>query len=125
MILPFLAQAGADSAVNVFHTLADRGPWALAVFLVLVNIATSYALFKFFTGQLASKDEIIKAFSEAMDRQTAAFNKRTRAENNRTEMEALQFAARTDLHPELKQAANQVIQRIKDQTDEEAAASSR
>jgi hypothetical protein len=122
MILPFLAQAGADSAVNVFHTLADRGPWALAVFLVLVNIATSYALFKFFTKQLDSKEATNRAFADAWERQTAAFNRRTRAENSRTEMEALQFAARTDLHPDLKQAASQVIQKIKDQSEEETAA---
>lgn len=106
-------------AVDTFHTITDKGPWALAVFLVLVNIGTSYALFRFFTGQLDSKDVIIKSFSEAWDRQTAAFNRRTKSDNARTEMEALQFAARTDIHPEMKMAANQIIQKTKDQNEED------
>jgi hypothetical protein len=116
-----IGQSTSADAVNVFHTLADRGPWALAVFLVLVNIATSYALFKFFTKQLDTKEATNRAFTDVLERQTAAFNRRTRAENTRTEMEALQFAARTDLHQDLKQAATQVIQKIKDQTEEDAA----
>ena len=110
-----IAQATPDDAINLFHNLSQGGPWALAVFLVLVNIATSYGLFKFFTGQLTSKDAIIKAFADAWERQTQAFNRRTKSETARTEMEALQFASRPDLHPELRQAANQVIQKLKDE----------
>jgi len=88
----------------------------LAVFLVIVNIASSYLIFKYFQKQIDTKDGIIKAFAEAWDRQTQAFNRRTRAENARTEMEALQFASRPDLHPELKNAANEVIRRVKEDT---------
>lgn len=113
-----IAQVTPDHVNTTFQTLTSGGPWALAVFLVLVNIATSYALFKFFTGQMASKDTIIKAFSEAWERQTAAFNRRTRSENARTEMEALQFAARADLHKDLRDAATNVIARIKEETED-------
>jgi hypothetical protein len=102
-----IAQVTPDHANSVFHTLANGGPWALAVFLVLVNIATSYALFKFFTGQMAAKDGIIKAFADAM-------NRRAKADSARTEIEALQFASRPDVHPELKQEANRVLQRLKE-----------
>lgn len=118
-----LAQVTPDHALNTFHALSSGGPWGLAIFLVLVNIATSYALFKFFAGQLSNKDTIIKSFSEAWDRQTKAFERRTRSENARTEMEALQFAARTDLHQDLKHEATKVLQKIKDNnSDEESAA---
>ncbi len=117
-----LGQVGPDTAVQTFKTVAGGGPWALAIFLVFVNIATSWALFKFFTNQLNSKEDTIKAFAGAWDRQTAAINRRTKSDTARTEMEALQFAARPDLHPELKQAANQVIQKLKDQSDEDSAA---
>jgi hypothetical protein len=102
-----IAQVSPEHATNVFQTLASGGPWALAVFLVLVNIATSYALFKFFTGQMASKDVIIKSFADAM-------NRRAKADSARTEIEALQFASRPDVHPELKQEANRVLQRLKE-----------
>lgn len=110
-----------QQGMDAFHTITDKGPWALAVFLVLVNIASSYLIFRFFTGQLATKDGIIKAFAEAWDRQTAAFNRRTRSDNARTEMEALQFAAKAGQHPEMVNAANQVLQRIKDEDDSSAS----
>lgn len=108
-----------QTGIDVFKTVSGAGPWGLAIFLVLVNITTSYLIFKFFQKQIDTKDGIIKAFSDAWDRQTAAFNRRTRSENSRTEMEALQFAARPDLHPELKSAANEVIRRVKEDLAEE------
>lgn len=100
-----------QQAHEAFNAISDKGPWGLAIFLVLVNIATGWFLFRFFTGQLTSKDVIIKAFSDA-------WNRRIKADNARTEMEALQFAARSDLHPELKTAANQIIQKIKENEDD-------
>lgn len=107
-----------QDAQNVFHAISGAGPWGLAIFLVLVNIATSYALFKFFAAQLASKEAIIKAFAEAWERQTDAFNRRTKAENARIEMDALQLASRKDLHEDLLHAANELSRRMKeDQAD--------
>jgi hypothetical protein len=96
--------------------------------MVLVQIATTYLLFKWFAGRIDrqeerhtadinAKDATIKSFAAAWERQTDALNRRTRAENQRTEVEALQLASRPDLHFELKNAANEVIRRLKDEKD--------
>lgn len=102
-------------APEIFKTVADKGAWGLSVFLVLVNIATMWILFRYFSAKEAVKDGIIKAFADAWDRQTEAFNRRTRSENLKTEMEALQLASRPDIHPDLKNAASDAVRRIKDE----------
>lgn len=107
---------------SIDHASA-QGPWWLFIAMLVVLLGGVAIIFKvmftYFKEQGQAKDVIIKSFSEAWDRQTNAFNRRTKSDNARTEMEALQFAARADLHPELKSAANQIIQKIKDQNEED------
>ncbi len=103
-----------QEAQTAFEALARNGPWGLAVFLVIVQIATTYFLFKFFQSQLEKKEETNRILAESWNRQTEAINRRTRSENARTELEALQLASRPDLHHELKSAATDVVRRLKE-----------
>lgn len=113
---------------SIDHASA-QGPWWLFIAMLGIQLTGTAIIFKvlftYFKDQVQAKDVTIRSFSDAWDRQTAAFNRRTRSDNARTEMEALQFAARKDLHPELVSAANQIIQKIKDQSDENDAIPSR
>lgn len=109
----------------IYHAIADKGPWGLSVFLIIVMIYAYYQTFKYFTSfidkkdqshatAMDKKDEMILGFQGVIDRQTDAFNRRTNAENHRTELELLQMAARNDISPELKNRAAEAVKRIKD-----------
>jgi hypothetical protein len=90
---------------------SGQGPWWMFI-AILVVLLTGAAIgfkvmFTYFKEQGKEKDATIRSFADAM-------NRRAKADSARTEIEALQFASRPDVHPELKQEANRVLQRLKE-----------
>lgn len=104
-----------QDGLEIYKTISSGGIWGLVVFFAIVHVVTQAITIKIFKGMIDEKEATNRKFSDVIDRQSEAFNRRTRAENMRTEVEALQLAARSDIHPDLKNAAAESVRRIKDE----------
>ncbi len=106
-----------QDATNIFNTVADKGLWGLILVFVAVQVVGAYMIVRMFKQMIDEEKATNRHFADAMAKIAEAENRRTKADNLRTELEYMKIATRTDIHLDLKAAATDAIKRTKEEIE--------